>query len=715
MSFAERVSAAAAIAAEPLAYFHCKLRGEIVGERLCRTCGDNTRRRPVRSCPYHPEGVVIVQECKRCLRVVPDPTKRIARVAPEEANDGDEQFVTEGPVKRWNLPSCEWRGEVLDSREVECCGGMIRIDERFPCRHPENAAGVAFSKMCSICEWDKAADVPGEEGDVRPDPRPESPNTDILLAIGFYAGDGTATTRATFEDKLAILGRCLESVRAAGPGVTPVLLVTGDRAAADRARERAGGIETVWLGGNPGHQQGEAAIGRAAVAEAQRLGAGWIVKVAGDTFHPRPGWARALVDLGASHDAALVATVHHVPGRVNTQVYAVQTAFADRTFPHPQDPRLGTQGIEPTWGDNVRAAGGAGRWHVPAATRLTVDGAVNFAPAEPEVTYTHAHTAARAAAWRMARPGSGEPTLSIVLPSRNEEMLLDTVRSVRETSREAGTETEIVVVDDASNAPVDAADCGPGVRVLRNPVALGVDPSRNVGIGAARGDVVGILDAHMRVETQAGEAIPGGLQRLAREAWEREAIVVGRCAHIEIPKHNGPQLCGGSFVKITNDRQVVGMQWNHDLGEGVHRINGLLGASYFAPRHVWERLGGFVDACLGWGYSEEGLALKAFFLGVPIYYCGDVTVSHLFRAHGPHPFPLDGAMTTLNRARILAVAFEPETFADFWLPRIRQHAWSARFEKALQDPPLLAESARFRAKKVRSDDDALYNLFGVTP
>jgi len=155
VSFAERVSAAAAIAAEPFAYLHCKLRGEIVGERLCRTCGDNTRMRPVRTCPYHPEGVVIVRECRRCLRVEPDPTKRHVTLAPEEAEDGDEQFIDEGNVRHWRLPPCAWRGELIEATEVECCGGMLRVDERMECHCPENGAGVTFSKMCGSCEWSK--------------------------------------------------------------------------------------------------------------------------------------------------------------------------------------------------------------------------------------------------------------------------------------------------------------------------------------------------------------------------------------------------------------------------------------------------------------------------------------------------------------------------------------------------------------------------------
>lgn len=166
-SFADAVANAAYLSKHPDAFLFCTLRGEPVGERVCKSCGSE-KLKPVRTCPYHPAGVVIVQECRRCLRVVPDRSKRIVylgpngeqfetppKLAPGEADPDGGQFVDEGNVRRWRLPECAWRGDVLDSLEVECCGGLFRVDERFTCYRPENTAKVTFSKMCAHCTWPK--------------------------------------------------------------------------------------------------------------------------------------------------------------------------------------------------------------------------------------------------------------------------------------------------------------------------------------------------------------------------------------------------------------------------------------------------------------------------------------------------------------------------------------------------------------------------------
>jgi hypothetical protein len=159
MNFAERVQRAAVLARNPEAYIHCKLRGEIVGERLCRTCGEDTTR-PVRTCPHHPEGVVIVMECRRCDLVEPDETKRVVAITDDEADISDAEsselpwnynMTVTGKEKRFVIPDCPYRGEIRDRREKGCCGGLTRIDELFACAHPENGFGEAWSVTCANC------------------------------------------------------------------------------------------------------------------------------------------------------------------------------------------------------------------------------------------------------------------------------------------------------------------------------------------------------------------------------------------------------------------------------------------------------------------------------------------------------------------------------------------------------------------------------------
>jgi len=330
---------------------------------------------------------------------------------------------------------------------------------------------------------------------------------------------------------------------------------------------------------------------------------------------------------------------------------------------------------------------------------------------------------------RALPPGTRTPRLAVVVPCRNEVgadrqgryLLRETFRTVRETS--AGYDMpDLWLIDDASDKVLPAleerGEPAP-VRVVRNAAPLGVDGSRNLGARlafAAGAEVVGILDGHMRVETHhTRQPILGGVQRLAQLAVETRGIVVARCGHLEMDVlHDHYPLCGGEFARITGPRQSLGMAWKHiNPPRGTHRINGLLGASYFFAREVWERLGGFVACCKVWGFSEEGMALKAAFLNVPIHVCCDVTLTHWFRPTGPHPYVVDGYQKWCNRARVLAVTFEPETFERFWLPRLRRSDWNERYRAEVRAPEVLAEGAAFRRRKIRSDAEVLRDLFGV--
>lgn len=108
---------------------------------------------------------------------------------------------------------------------------------------------------------------------------------------------------------------------------------------------------------------------------------------------------------------------------------------------------------------------------------------------------------------------AGNCRFSIVLPAFNEEQAIERVLAeLIEALAGESPPYEIVVVDDASTdrtadlAERFAADTWPcPVRVLRMPARRGAGAARKVGIRAARGDVVVMLDAD---GTYSAESIP---------------------------------------------------------------------------------------------------------------------------------------------------------------------------------------------------------------
>ncbi|MBW1595788.1 glycosyltransferase family 2 protein [Streptomyces sp. JJ38] len=89
------------------------------------------------------------------------------------------------------------------------------------------------------------------------------------------------------------------------------------------------------------------------------------------------------------------------------------------------------------------------------------------------------------------------PKLSVIVPCFNvQEFVPDTLRSL---SRNAGPDTEFLLVDDRSTDGTGdllerAAPDIPRSRVLRHEVNRGISQARNTGIDAARGDYLTFLD-----------------------------------------------------------------------------------------------------------------------------------------------------------------------------------------------------------------------------
>ncbi len=84
--------------------------------------------------------------------------------------------------------------------------------------------------------------------------------------------------------------------------------------------------------------------------------------------------------------------------------------------------------------------------------------------------------------------------VSVVIPTRNRADKL--VRCLESVYASGFPQIEVVVVDDASDRPVEQELCSkfPGARVIRNPTRLLLSCSRNTGAAASHGDYLLFLD-----------------------------------------------------------------------------------------------------------------------------------------------------------------------------------------------------------------------------
>lgn len=132
----------------------------------------------------------------------------------------------------------------------------------------------------------------------------------------------------------------------------------------------------------------------------------------------------------------------------------------------------------------------------PPARVLAPPAEVPFAALRDSLEAGDALRARTSARWllHLLAPGdpARRPTLSVVIPVYDAPELAR--RAVESALAQTWPPTEIVVVDDGSDPPLDLGELAPRVKLIRQ-ANRGASAARNAGIAAASGDWIHFLDA----------------------------------------------------------------------------------------------------------------------------------------------------------------------------------------------------------------------------
>jgi GT2 family glycosyltransferase len=207
-----------------------------------------------------------------------------------------------------------------------------------------------------------------------------------------------------------------------------------------------------------------------------------------------------------------------------------------------------------------------------------------------------------------ADPAAGAADVSIVILSWNtREMLLDAIRSFWPV---AGLAAELIVVDNASaDGSADAVERAfPGARVIRNARNLGFSGGVNVGLAAARSELILLLNSdtlvvgtaiaalvdYARAHPQAGVVGPRVLNRdgtLQASCWRFPSLL-----HLALEASYLYQLFPAS--RWFNRSRMGG----EDLG-APRAVDAVSGCSFLLRRSLLERIGGLDERYFM--YSED--------------------------------------------------------------------------------------------------------------
>lgn len=204
---------------------------------------------------------------------------------------------------------------------------------------------------------------------------------------------------------------------------------------------------------------------------------------------------------------------------------------------------------------------------------------------------------------------------SIVIASHNEGPDLEATEALAFASKICPL--EVIVVDDESNPPINRSRI-PRSKIVRLGNQLGPGQAKRTGAMAARGDVIVVIDSHMRM--------PYDWLDIAMDAIKAHprSIFCTACRGFD---RGGFMAAGAEF----KDNIRYDVSWClRGKVEDIDTVPCLLGACYFYPRAIWEALDGMNPHFYGWGYEEQDISMRAWKRGYEVRRINGLVVAHRF-------------------------------------------------------------------------------------
>jgi GT2 family glycosyltransferase len=219
-------------------------------------------------------------------------------------------------------------------------------------------------------------------------------------------------------------------------------------------------------------------------------------------------------------------------------------------------------------------------------------------------------------------PGASRPSVSIVVPFRGTIGGLTRLCAALAAQAYPPDRFEVIVVDDGSGAPMDVAcrpltDRGYVLTVITNPATLGRARSRNIGAGAARGEILVFIDSDDAPDAGYVDRIAAQLTARGR----RVALRTNQRVHADLVRRS-------HFARFQDSRHVGSL-----LARGRLPFDpGALPPKYVstASLALWTRdfaaVGRFDDAFTAYGGEDEEFGLRLRQAGITIAFASDALI-----------------------------------------------------------------------------------------
>jgi glycosyltransferase involved in cell wall biosynthesis len=227
------------------------------------------------------------------------------------------------------------------------------------------------------------------------------------------------------------------------------------------------------------------------------------------------------------------------------------------------------------------------------------------------------------------------------------EFLLDCINQVKATSE---GNYEIIVVDDFSNEPLAPIE---GVKIIRNPVNVGVGKSFDAGVREAQGENLILMACDIRLINN------GWMKNLVAEIEKNpKSLICTKCVglnqninpetgqmdNMNFEKRRGVQTGFGATILMFHDKKsnpvksetfrgIIEAQWWPQRKEDVYEVPCILGACYGVKKDWYNYIDGW-RLHRQWGTLEPMISLKSWLFGGNCLCAKYIETAHIFKEVG---------------------------------------------------------------------------------
>ncbi len=264
------------------------------------------------------------------------------------------------------------------------------------------------------------------------------------------------------------------------------------------------------------------------------------------------------------------------------------------------------------------------------------------------------------------------PDVSLIIPTHNEGC--DVVATVDCILRNSGEKkVQLIVVDDGStDESVDKLKhfSKQGKIELLRGDNLGAIGARNYGASIATSPIIGFIDAHCYT--------PKGWLDPLLKTFKSDLSVTALSPAISCTKNLNATGYGATW----KDDELA-MSWLAKKQDGHYDVPFIGGAGTFLRKSVFDKLDGFDEGIIQWGYEDIELSIRLWLFGYRVVVVPESIIYHKFR--NKFRYNINNTDGLYNKLRLIFLHFDGARLRRLLRYHLQYHGADIALKRLYQD------------------------------